>query len=408
MNLKKPKIVILGAGFGGLMTVVTLQKELKTEEAEIILVNKHDYHFQRTWLHQAAGGTLHPNRVRFGIKSLLDLKKIQFIQDTVVQIKQENKEVLLKTGTTITYDYLVIALGGELETYGTEGIKEYALSISSVVAARRIQNHIESQFQSYHSLDEPKEGKLTIVVAGAGFTGIEFLGELMDWIPKLCRKYHVDSSKLNIICCQSSHQALPTFDKDLANYAVKVLEKKGVQFKFGKRVKECTIDGVIIGSKSGEDLEEIKANTVIWAAGVRGNSLIEEAGMESINGRVKVQPDLRAPGSEDIFIIGDCSIVENENGEAYSPTAQIALQQGITTGENLISLIRDKKELQSFVPHIRGIVCSLGQDDAVGVVYGKKLVGSKALFMKKVIDNRALYMIGGSSLILKKGRFNLI
>ncbi|MCQ6276531.1 NAD(P)/FAD-dependent oxidoreductase [Bacillus sp. V3B] len=401
--MKKPKIVILGAGFGGLMTIVTLQKELGAGEADIILVNKHDYHYQRTWLHQAAAGNLHPNRVRFDIKKIIDHDKVQFIQDTVIQIRREEKKVILEENE-ISYDYLVMALGGQQETLGVKGIKENTLSISSINAARRISNHIESQFASYQKGDE----KLTIVVGGAGLTGMEFLGELTDRIPKLCRQYRVGKEKVKLICIQSSY-ALSDFDRSLSEYAVSYLEGKGVQFIFGIRIKECTPDGVLIGKKDEEQVKEVKAGTVIWAGGVRGNSIIEGSGIETMKGRVKVEPDLRAPESDNLFIIGDCSLVIDEKkGTPYSPTAQIALQQGITCARNIVSLIHNETELETFVPHIRGIICSLGKESAVGTVYGKNITGAKALFMKKMIDNRALYMIGGSSLILKKGRFKLI
>lgn len=404
--MKKPKIVILGAGFGGLMAVTTLQKKLETSEAEIILVNKHAYHYQRTWLHQVAGGTIEPNRVRFEIQPLLDPKKAQFIKQTVTKIDPKQKKVVFENKEELSYDYLVVSLGGEQQTYGIKGIDECSFSISSVNAAKRIRNHIENQFRNYHQ--NQKDENLTFVVGGAGLTSIEFLGELTDWVPTLCRKYHVDQNKVKYICVQSSYP-LQLFDRDLAEYGVQSLEKKGVQFILGKHIKECKKDAVLIGGKGEEELEKIKTGTFIWAAGIRGNTMIEEAGIATMGGRVEVQADLRVPGFSDLFIIGDCSIVKNEKtGEPYQPTAQIALQQGITCANNILSLIRNESNLEPFVPHIRGIVCALGKDNACGVVYGKKITGKKALSMKKLIDNRALYMIGGTSLIAKKGRIKII
>ena len=404
--MKKPKIVILGAGFGGLMAVTTLQKKLETSEAEIILVNKHAYHYQRTWLHQVAGGTIEPNRVRFEIQPLLHLKKVQFIKQTVTKIDPKQKKVIFENKEELTYDYLVVSLGGEQQTYGIKGIDEYSFSISSVNAAKRIRNHIENQFRNYHQ--NQKDENLTFVVGGAGLTGIEFLGELTDWVPTLCRQYHVDQSKVKYICVQSSYP-LQLFDRELAEYGVYSLEKKGVQFILGKHIKECKKDAVLIGGQGEEALEEIKTGTFIWAAGIRGNKMIEEAGIATMGGRVEVQADLRVPGFNDLFIIGDCSIVMNEKtGEPYQPTAQIALQQGITCANNILSLIRNESNLEPFVPHIRGIVCALGKNNACGVVYGKRITGKKALSMKKLIDNRALYMIGGTSLIAKKGRLKIL
>lgn len=401
----KPKIVILGAGYAGLMTLTRLQKAMNVDEAEIVLVNKHDYHYETTWLHHAAAGTLHHDRVRFDINNLIDRNKVTFIQGTVVEIDTEKNKVLFENDE-ISYDYLVVALGGESETYGIKGLKENSFAIVSVNAARKIRNHIEYQFATYHTEGKKNEEKLTIVVGGAGFTGMEFLGELTDRIPKLCRDYDIEENQVKIICVEAAAAPLTGFDKDLVKYAMAYLEGRGVQFKLNTRIKECQPNTIIV--QSGEEEEVIKAGTIIWSAGVRGSSVIERSGFESKRGRVMVQPDLRAPGKDNVFIIGDCSIVVNKTDNShYPPTAQIAMQQGMSCANNLIKLIRKKTDLEAFVPNIRGSVCSLGEKDAIGIVYGKKLVGSKALFMKKVIDNRALYMMGGASLVFKKGKLNL-
>ena len=405
--MRKPKIVILGAGYGGLMTATRLQKAVGMNEAEIVLINKNEYHYETTWLHEASAGTLHHNRVRYDITSVIDRNKVEFIKDTAVEIKIEEKKVILENGE-VDYDYLVVALGGESETFGIKGLKEYAFSIVNVNAARQIREHIEYQFATYNTEVERKDERLTIVVGGAGFTGIEFLGELGNRIPELCREYDVDFEKVKVICVEAAPMVLPGFDPDLVEYAVAKLEKKGVEFRIGTAIKECTPEGIIVG-KGEDEVEEIKAGTVVWAAGVRGNGIIEKSGFESMRGRVKVQPDLRAPGHDNVFIVGDCSLIINEEiNRPYPPTAQIAMQQGEVCARNILALIRNKTELEGFKPDIKGTVCSLGHDDAIGVAFGKKMVGSKASFMKKMVDNRALYLIGGAPLVMKKGKFNVL
>jgi NADH dehydrogenase len=129
-----------------------------------------------------------------------------------------------------------------------------------------------------------------------------------------------------------------------------------------------------------------------------------------MRGRVKVRPDLRVPGHDDIFVVGDCSLIINEEtNRPYPPTAQIAMQQGIVCAKNITALVREKEEeLVEFKPDIKGTVCSLGEDDAIGVAFGKKMVGTTASIMKKIIDNRALFMIGGASMVFKKGKFNFL
>jgi NADH dehydrogenase len=405
--LKKPKIVILGAGYGGLMTAVRLQKLVGVNEADIVLVNKNDYHYETTWLHEASAGTLHHDRVRYDIRDVIDRNKVEFIQDTAIEVKIEEKKVITENNE-INYDYLVVALGAEPETFGIKGLKEHAFSIVNVNAARQIREHIDYNFATYNTEEEKKEERLTFVVGGAGFTGIEFLGELTNRIPELCREYDVDYKKVRVICVEAAPMVLPGFDPELVNYAVAQLEKKGVEFMIGTAIKEATEDGIVV-AKGEDEVQHIKANTVVWAAGVRGSSIIENSGFEAMRGRVKVEPDLRAPGHDNVFIVGDCSLIINEEiNRPYPPTAQIAMQQGEVCARNLAALIRGKADLETFTPDIKGTVCSLGEDDAIGVAFGKKMYGGKASFMKKMVDNRALYMIGGPSLVLKKGKFNIL
>lgn len=406
ITLKKQKIVILGAGYGGLMTATKLQKAVGMNEVEIQLVNKNEYHYETTWLHEASAGTLHHDRVRYNIADVIDRNKVEFIKGTVVEVKTADKKVILEEGE-LPYDYLVVAVGAESETFGIKGLKEHAFSIVNVNAARQIREHIEYQFATYNMEEEKKDERLTIVVGGAGFTGIEFLGELANRVPELCKEYDIDPLKVKIICVEAAPTVLPGFDPELVDYAMAHLGKKGVTFMIGSAVKEANETGIIVG-KGEDEVEEIKAGTVVWAAGVRGNSIIEKSGFEAMRGRVKVQPDLRVPGFEDVFIIGDSSLIINEEiNRPYPPTAQIAMQQGETCAHNLLALIRGK-ELKEFKPDIKGTVCSLGEDDAIGVAFGKKMTGGTASFMKKMIDNRALLMIGGPSLVLKKGKFNLL
>ncbi|AXT13671.1 NAD(P)/FAD-dependent oxidoreductase [Bacillus velezensis] len=403
MALNKPKIVVLGAGYGGLMTVTRLPKHIGANDADITLVNKHNYHYETTWMHEASAGTLHHDRCRYQIKDVINESRVKFVQDTVKAIDVQNKKVTLSQGD-IPYDYLVIGLGAVPETFGIKGLKEFAFPIANINTSRQLKDHIELQFATYNTEAEKRPDRLTIVVGGAGFTGIEFLGELANRKPELCRYYDIDESLVRIVCVEAAPTVLPGFDPELVDYAVQYLESKGVEFKIGTAVQECRADGVTVGKKD-EEPEEIKSQTVVWAAGVRGHPIVEEAGFENMRGRVKVNPDLRAPGHDDVFILGDSSLFINEETERpYPPTAQIAMQQGETVAKNLGGLIKGG-QLEEFEPDIKGTVASLGEHNAVGVVYGRKLKGTPASFMKKVIDNRSLFMIGGLGLTLKKGKF---
>ncbi|MEQ6390235.1 NAD(P)/FAD-dependent oxidoreductase [Bacillaceae bacterium S4-13-58] len=404
--MQKPKIVILGAGYGGIMSAVNLQKQLGVNEAQITLVNKHDYHYQTTWLHENSAGTLHHDRTRIKIKDVVDFNKVEFIKDTVTSIHPEEKKVVLDNGE-LTYDYLVIALGFEAETFGIKGLKEHAFTISTINSARLIRQHIEYCFAKYNNVPEERQDLLNIVVGGAGFTGIEFIGELANRVPELCKEYDIPREKVRIINVEAAPTALPGFDPALVEYAMNLLESKGVEFKIGTAIKEANENGLIV-EKDGVQ-EEISSATVIWAAGVRGNSIVEESDLETMRGRVKVDPHLRVPNHEDIFIVGDCALLINEEiDRPYPPTAQIAIQMADTVAHNIKVLVRGGSELETLKPNIKGTVASLGEGEAIGVVFGgKKLFGWTASVMKKIIDNRYLLKLGGLGLLLKKGKFNI-
>ncbi|MNX11426.1 NADH dehydrogenase-like protein [compost metagenome] len=392
-----PKIVVLGAGYGGILTAQKLQKELNYNEADVTLVNRHDYHFFTTHLHMPAAGTDSIDHTRVQISKLIDEFKIDLVKSNVQEIRLYDKKVILEDGT-LSYDYLIIALGGEPESFGIPGLAEHAMTIRSINSVRLIRQHIEYQFARY-KIDENRKDRLNFVIGGAGFSGIEFVAELADRIPGLCKEYDVDPALVHIYNVEAAPTALPGFDPELVEYAMDVLKKKGVTFKIGTAIKECTPKGVILATD-----EEIKAATVIWTGGIRGNRLVDAAGFETMRGRVKIDEYLRAPGHENVFIIGDNSLMFNEEGRPYPPTAQIAMQQGVICAHNVVASIRNQQP-KKFVFSNKGTVASLGKGEAIGTVGTKKFKGWTAAQLKKLVDMRYLFIIGGIPLVLRKGRF---
>lgn len=249
---------------------------------------------------------------------------------------------MLEDGS-LSYDYLVIGLGGEPETFGIPGMDKFALTIRSINSVRLIREHIEYQLALYKN--DGKPGRLNFVVGGAGFSGIEFVAELADRLPQLARAYDIDFNRIQIINVEAAPTALPGFDPELVEYAMDVLKRKGVTFRIGIPIKECLQDGVIVGEG-----EKIEACTVVWTGGIRGNGLIEKAGFEVMRGRVKIDDFLRAPGHDDIFIIGDSSLMFNPEGRPYPPTAQIAMQQGVLCAKNLAATLRKRSCTSSYFP----------------------------------------------------------
>ena len=404
--MNKPNIVVLGAGYGGLITTINLQKSLGTNQANITLVNKHDYHYQSTWLHESAAGTLHHDRVRIPIKDVINTSKVNLVIDTVVSIDPKEKKVVLENDE-LTYDILVVGLGFESATFGIPGLEENAYMIENLNSSRLIREHIEYNFAMYHNEKEKNQARLNIVVGGAGFTGMEFVGELANRIPELCKEYDIDKSLVKIITVEGAPTVMPGFDPQLVEYAMNSLEARGVEFITSAMLKECKPDGIVY-EKDGEE-HSISTLTTVWAAGVKANSIVEESGFETNRGKVEVRPDLRSPEYDDVFVVGDCALIMNEEtGRPYPPTAQIASQAADVAAQNIKDLVEGNKTLTAFEPNILGTVASLGNNDAIGTIFGdKKIFGWNATVMKKIIDNKHLLKLGGIGLLLKKGKFNI-
>ena len=393
------KILILGAGYGGLTAAVNLQRELSYGEAEITLVNKHKYHYIATHLHQSAAGTTNAKRLKIELAELIDPQMINMIKDEVTAININEKKVFLRSNQVLTYDILVIALGSEVETFGIKGLRDYSFAIRSINSVQLIREHIDYMFAKYKGeKSDPKY--LTFIIGGAGFTGIEFVGELVDRIPQLCEQFDVNEDEVEIVNIEAASKPLPGFDPKLVDYAVEVLSKKGVKFIMNTPIKECNQEGVVL-----ENGDALKSSTVIWTGGIRGNKIIENIGLDNINARVKVDDFLRAPGYKDIFVIGDNSIVFDENGKPYPPTAQIAIQQGEHVAKQIISYVKNEKmTLKKFTFNYRGTLASLGRGIAIGKIGKWKVAGLTASFLKQMVDNRYLYTIGGIQLLLKRGK----
>lgn len=402
MAQDRKKVLVLGAGYAGLQTITKLQKQISADEAEVTLINKNDYHYEATWLHEASAGTISYEDLLYPVESVVNKDKVNFVKAEVTKIDRNAKKVETDAGI-FDFDILVVSLGFESETFGIKGMKDYAFQIENVLTARKLSRHIEDKFANYASSKQKDDKDLAIIVGGAGFTGVEFLGELTDRIPELCNKYGVEQSKVKITCVEAAPKMLPMFSDELVNHAVNYLENKGVEFKIGTPIVAANEKGFVV--KVNDEEQQLEANTVVWAAGVRGSKLMEESFEGVKRGRIVTKQDLTIERYDDIFVIGDCSAFIPAGEERPLPTtAQIAMQQGEHTAKNVKNIL-EGQPTNEFEYVDRGTVCSLGAHDGVGVVYGRDIQGKKAAFMKKVIDTRAVFKLGGIGLAFKKGKF---
>lgn len=400
----KPKIVILGAGYGGLKTATKLQKLLHRNEADITLVNKYDYHYQTAWLHQTAAGSVKPERISIPIRDVIDLDRIQFVIDEVVSIKTEEKKVKLKN-QELDYDILVVGLGFESKALENPNFSENTFPIGNLNHARVLKEHLEYNFAQYANEENKDPARLHIVIAGGGFTGIEYAGELADRIPELSKEYDVDKTQIRIIIVECGSTILPGQRLESINYAMNSLASRGVEFVTNARIVETKPDAVIY-EKGGKKME-LPTKTVVWTAGVRGNPVLEKSGIPTADGKVEVGENLTLPEDKSIYIVGDCARITNpETGEWMPANAETAIASANTAARNIKAQLNGEP-LVPLEPKEKPLVASLGSTDGVTLSEKRKTnFGWKATMLKRLCWNRHLLEIGGFHLLMKKGRFN--
>lgn len=398
-------ILVLGGGYAGMRAIKFLQREVPSDD-QIILVDKTSTHTEKTNLHEVAAGTIAPDRITYEINDVIG-KRVTFIQDEVTNVDVDSKQVTLVDHDPITYDYLILALGFQSETFGLKGAVENALPMDDLQTSEAVYQHIEAKAKGYAESQDPND--LTIAVCGAGFTGIELLGELSQSLPKLQTRYNTPVFK--VVCLEMGKTILPMFDKSLADYAMNFMAKHNIEMKLGAAITEIKPGAVVYQDKNTDDEQEheIAANTIVWTVGVSGSHVMADSGFEQRRNRVVVKDDLSLEGHPEVYVIGDvAAVMDPQSNRPYPTTAQIALACGAHAAKNIGLMLRGH-ETRPFVYKSSGTVASLSDRDGIGEIFSsnKKVHGYLASALKKVITDRSLMESAHLSTTLAKGRFDL-
>ena len=377
-------IVILGAGYGGLLAAITLRKYLNKEQAKVTVVNQYPTHQTITELHRLAAGNVAEENVAMPLEKLFKGQDIDLHITKVKSFNVDKKDIKLENGTVLTYDALVVALGSKTAFFGIPGLEEYSMVLKSANDANNIRKHIEQRISEYAKTKN--EADATILIGGGGLTGVELVGEIVDTFPKVCKNYGVDPKDLKVMLVEAGPKILPVLPDKLIERAVESLEARGVKFLTGLPV--TNVEGNKIDLKDGQ---QIVANTFVWTGGVQGNPLVGESGLEVNRGRATVNNYLQSTSHEDVFVIGDSAVYFAEDGRPYPPTAQIAWQMGEVVGYNLYAYL-EGKTYEEFNPINSGTLASLGRKDAVAIVGESNLPlkGLPAVLMKEASNIRYL------------------
>ncbi|MGB3788832.1 MAG: NAD(P)/FAD-dependent oxidoreductase [Phormidesmis sp.] len=370
---EQPKVVIVGAGFGGMQAAQSLARS----GADVLLIDRNNYNTFVPLLYQVATAQIAPEMVAYPIRTILrGRRRARFMQAEVRRVDFERR--LVETGErTIAYDYLVLAMGSRPRFLGVEGAADYALPLVSLENAIALRNHLFQCFeQASQTLDsQRRKALLTFVVVGGGPTGVEMAGALVELARSLRRDYPgLDLREMQIVLVQSGDRLLSNLPERLGRYTARKLSRLGVEILFNTKVSRVTRRSVTFDDGSSDGVSVRMVETVVWAAGleaaaVEGTDSAETARKQ----KLKVRSTLQLGDYNNVYTIGDLAHVE-QNGEPLSGVAPEALQQGVSVAKNLDRQIRGRSP-QAFSYFNKGRLAIIGGYGGVGKIGPVLLTG---------------------------------
>ncbi|HPT79095.1 MAG TPA: FAD-dependent oxidoreductase [Candidatus Atribacteria bacterium] len=390
------RIIILGAGYAGLEAAKTLHKKLKKQnDVEILLIDQNNYHTLLTELHEVAGHRVGPSGVQVSIEHVLQYTKVKFVQDKIIKADLKEKK-LYSDKAEYAFDYLITGVGSEPAYFGIPGIQENAFTLWSLEDAKKIHDHVENMFKlaSKEEDEDKRKELLTFAVGGGGFTGIETMGELMEWTKTLCRQYNVARHEVRLIVVEALPTILPTLTEKSIKKAVRYMEKRGVEIRVNSPITEVTDRSFTL-----KDGTTIATRILIWTGGIQTNGFVKELGVTvGKRNRIVVNQFCQTVEYDYVYAVGDNMEFVEENGEVLPPLVETALQSGEVAAANIAAEIlgKEKHKLKS---NLHGVMVSIGSLYGVAELKGvPRLSGFLAIVMKHFVNMHYLFGIGGLEL----------
>jgi NADH dehydrogenase len=368
-------VVVVGAGFGGLNAARALHRA----PVKVVLLDRNNYHLFQPLLYQVATAGLEPEQIAKPVRAILRRQKnfdFRMVEVAGVDFAQRRLET---SAGPISYDYLVLAHGGETNFFGLDSMMKNGLGLKDIPDAVRIRNHVLTCFEQAMIVSDPERRRqlLTFIVVGGGPTGVEMAGALSELIRLVLVKDYplLNIKDVRILLLEATDKILAALPERLREAAVKTLWRKWIEVRFSAVVAD--FDGERVRLKSGE---VIPARTAIWAAGVRAAPLNDRLGLPAgRQGRIPVAPTLQVPGHPEVYIIGDAAYRE-ENGEPLPMVAPVAIQMGHSVARNIARALQGRP-LEPFRYRDQGTLATIGRNAAVANVYGIQAKGFLAWVM---------------------------
>ena len=379
----KRAILILGGGFGGVYTAVHLEKLMTAAEREIleiIIVSRDNYIVFQPLLPEVISGSVELNHVISPIRRLARTARL-FTRE-VEAIDIATRTVKLSPGPnraplTLTYDHLVIALGTQLDYSKIPGMREHACPFKYLGDALYLRNQLVRALEEAEAETDPvlRRAWLTFVVAGGGFSGVECIAEMNDFLREAIQSYrHIDPKDLRLILLQRGDRILPELTGGLSEFASRLLMKRGVEIQFGTSLKAVSADSAVIEISDHSQPRVIKTRTIVATVPAGPHPLLSMLPLPQDRGRIKVDQGMEVSEAPGVWALGDCAIVKQVDGMFSPPTAQHALRQARTCAQNILASMRGTKK-QVFAFTGLGKMGSLGRRSAVAEIFGFRLKG---------------------------------
>ncbi|HEY7135406.1 MAG TPA: NAD(P)/FAD-dependent oxidoreductase [Acidimicrobiia bacterium] len=360
MRVTRPRVVVIGAGFGGLATA----RKLARADVDVVLVDRHNYNTFQPLLYQVATAGLDAGDVGHHIRGIVSRNpRTEVLIETVTGIDPNAGKIRLESGESLGYDALVIAAGARTNYFGVAGAEQHSLPLYTLPDAIRVRNHMLSWFEAAEARPSlVDEGALNFVVVGGGATGVETAGAMSELFENvLANEYRrIDPRRAHIVLVEMTDHLLGTFRPRSQRHAAEQLEARGVELRFGTKV--TAIEPTRVQFASGES---IPTRTVIWAAGVTATELEGFDDLERAKGgRVPVEADLSVPGHPDVFVVGDLAAATRRDGTPLPQVAQVAIQEGHHAARQVLARI-EGRPTQPFRYRDPGNMATIGRTAAV-------------------------------------------
>jgi NADH dehydrogenase len=371
----RARIVVVGAGFGGLWAARALARHLKESDAEILLLDRNNYHTFFPLLYQVAAAELAPSDIAYPVRSILRKTRVRFRMAEVRGIDLAQRTVDIGT-EQIPYDRLVLALGSVSHDFGVPGAREHAFFLRWMDDAIPLRQHVLARFEaaSAERDDERRRRLLTFVIVGGGPTGVEFAGALAEFVWGPARRDYatIGPDEPRIVLVEAIDRVLGSMPAHLSAFARDRLKLRRVEVRTGATVERITATDVRL--KGGE---LIPTETVVWTAGVKADPRVAEWGLPTAkSGRVPVTPALHLADHPEVYVVGDLALLE-EDGALLPQVAQVAMQEGTAAAENIARSLRSLRPRPFHYKNL-GVLAVIGRNAAVADLNGKTFSGFPA------------------------------